>query len=1244
MAYCGTVNYWLHLPSNLHRTVFTIAVRGRLHCELKGAVPRCREEQTVIRKFMALALFALSLDAGAQNAGGAGSIDPASGFSCEPTQTAGSTVNRLLCAFTDSPPQPADGENLVTSWTATRQKSPDAVDWRAGIKLSGEGTGAARAIVASVTIPNPLWRAAVAIVDVQQPQGIDAVLPQFREAAAGSRIKNAYYHLRGGQGGEHFFRACETYKIACYGSWGPGGGEADSLVDGPFNDPMQQVRLDQVLPVFTNSSANAWGGQGHYNLGLSWNSHAIVSNEKVIIVPLRYRRVDAAEQPQQASFDVTLRRIGAFAKMKGKPMKWSLQGGAHKGRAIVAKDGSITLKGITLTSSEEYTGLWVAPAEPRWKLVYTRQPRANKPVPGTPVKEAANWQHATDVGRINGGIAEADVVIDDLAGNIKVIHDCTTAKEICVAHEARVSPDGSKVIYSVGYGNKFEEVMHDGVRLGIKDIPGFTHARLWIYDLKTGKKHPVPHHPARAIDRQPEWISNDKIVFSSSRGNTYPFRNQFGMHLGLNQFGQGRCFNYPDCVSQDYGHWPGGKSMQLWTMNIDGTDARNITPHENMALAPSVMSNGDILYSCWNAHENKSFDTAARNSNNPSTSKNKWWLCRTDGNGADGTVILLAHKPTQIKTREWLPRGFSGGEHRSELRAIRSVAEIHKGELAVTSYYRANHLGSMGIIYRMDYNDPHVEGCSTARCYPDGMSMSNRPGSGRYVPSSFRAITPYGVDQDIDVRRDNRNRALGKSGYPAPLPNTDKEILITHGRGTCYEVTPIPQANRVATGGEPTCQKGIYKVKVPMVTNPFDKRQMVQIAGGPQWHAWDARAIATFQSLHGQPMPDQLEPLNPNEACYLQVVDARQAELAPAAERYDWLSNLYEQCAFQGCAVNTENPRFHANNMAALTIFLPEMWDVTFAGNNREMYKKTINSMGHKSIATLGSQPLLADGSVKMRVPCETPIVMAGTDAQGRVIAHDAMLHSLRKGETRTCHGCHDGHSEERARELGSPAVERIRQTMAYNTKPPMPKKAPPVTFDQVRPILEKRCSGCHKDMIDNDGLLYSRVAQDFEQHDWRWAKKQPAQGEHSSVTHVLIQNPGRGYAVGEQLAFKKPGAKGKIAKVDGKGRIRAIRLMANGSNYPHLSKVGVKTAAGQGASLVAMTDKFYISRPYTSKWVAKFARDSLLYWKCVDSRQDGRTDAQYRNDIDFGRAHNSGATPQECAVIARWIDTGVQR
>ncbi|MDX1734871.1 MAG: hypothetical protein R3228_10905, partial [Halioglobus sp.] len=1111
------------------------------------------------------------------------------------------------------------------------------------VLLRGEGAGADAALEQSMILANPLWRALLAQVDAH---GVtSSQLKAFARSAAAGELNHIHFRFSDQPGGdpgavERYLRLCDEHRLSCSGRWGERDASGSARPAVAFADAPSS---SAPLLAFTGASSNIWGERGSYNAGLGWDVAAVVSDARALVLPLRSAPAAAGAQPAEVTFDLTIRRAPLLNKNVGRKMKWMLVGTEQSGSASVGEGGSLALKSISLPAGAQYRNLVVAPAPPEWKLVYTRQPRATKPVPGTQIQEASNWQHATDVGRINGGIAEADVVIDDLEGNTRVIHDCTTSKQVCVAHEARVSPDGTKIAYSVGYGNQLVPVRHDGVDLGIREIPGLTHAELWIYDLQTHKKRAVPNHPARAIDRQPEWLNNEKLVFASNRGKTYPFRNPISMHQGKDQFGRGRCFNPPYCVSQEYGYGRESMSMQLWTINIDGTDARNITPHEQNALAPAVMTNGDILYSCWNSHENKSFDTRTAHSNKPATSKNKWWLCRTDGNGADSTVILNGHKTTTLKTREWLPRWATGGEGRSELRAIRSVAEIFRDRLAVTNYYRSNHVGSMGIIYGMDYGDPHVEGCSTARCYPDGESRSTQPGSGRYVPSSLVALTPYGTDQDNSVRRDAKGRAMGKSGYPAPLPNTDKEFRVTHGRGNCYEVMRIDESNRAAWGGEPLCQKGLYKVKVPMVTNPFDRRQMEPIAGGDQWHAWDGRAIAPYRDLLGQEMPDQVPALDPRGACYLQVVDAREAELYASAPRYDWQQNLYQQCAFQGCAVNTEDRNFHRENIAALTVFLPEMWDFSYTGGRQQEYASFVSNTGHKSMAVLGSQPLQADGSVKMQVPCETPIVMAGTDKDGMVVAYDVMLHSLRAGETRTCHGCHDGHSEERAAKIKRTAVERFAQTLAADTVPALPQKTPPVTFDQVRPILEKRCSGCHRDMTDRDGMLYSRVAQDYEQYDWAWAKKQPGVGQRRNVRHVLILRAGRGYAVGDRLRFQPGGAAGQVAAVGPGGGIKEIRLTSAGDGYGPRTPVEVVSAAGSGAKLTAMTDFWVLPRPYSSKWVARFARDSLLYWKCMGSRQDGRSDRQYDNDIDFGPAHDTEATPEECQVIGRWIDTGIQ-
>lgn len=66
------------------------------------------------------------------------------------------------------------------------------------------------------------------------------------------------------------------------------------------------------------------------------------------------------------------------------------------------------------------------------------------------------------------------------------------------------------------------------------------------------------------------------------------------------------------------------------------------------------------------------------------------------------------------------------------------------------------------------------------------------------------------------------------------------------------------------------------------------------------------------------------------------------------------------------------------------------------------------------------------------------------------------------------------------------------------------------------------------------------------------------------------------------------------------------------------------------------------LHRPYTSKYVnSMFARESLLYWKAANQRADGRTDATYDNDIDFGPNHPVSISPRELNILAEWLDSG---
>jgi hypothetical protein len=945
----------------------------------------------------------------------------------------------------------------------------------------------------------------------------------------------------------------------------------------------------------------------------------------------------------------------------GESIDWTF--GAQSGTVTADAKGEVTIDGLALSSSAStYTDLVLTRSQ-AFGMVLTRAPRPNTPITigADTIDDASNYVTATDVKRINQNFGETDVVyypdVDDPL-TYTVIWNCTGVATVCAAQEARVSPDGTKIAYSVGFGNALVNVPFiGGVDVGVDEINYLTSASIYIYDIQAGTSSIVPNQPAGTIDRQPEWVDNDTIVFTSTRGNTYPNKNVNGPnHTGFTQFGAKRGLGAADYgVSQEYGYIdPASKSMNVWKMDIDGTNAVNLTPHEDNALNPLVVTTGDIYYSAMNTHGLEVFPVAAPKWL-PTSPRNLFWISRMNQHGGDHTVLLNGHKTQgNIKVNGWLPPHITGSNGTDSLRALRNIGEDAEGRLYVGHYYGANHRAG-GSIYRVaPYADPSVEGCSTESCYTDNDVSGTTPGGARFVNSSLTNVAPYGNSQDAEERKYDdpdtvpvESIPVGKAGFMGPLPGGGKQY--THMGAHCYNaggvVTPAEQ-NAAATGGQPICDSGIYRMLVDRVTDPFDETQIEAIIDSTTHFEWDADVVAPYQSIYGQAQPAQQTPYTPGN-CYVQVVDMTKAELYFGdGATYDW-NKLGYDCSVIGCAVGKSVANFHADNIDGLKFLKVDRWDVTWSAGNQDLFGGTLNNTGHKKYTNLGTQTMESDGSLKAQVPCDTPLIFQGVDSDGMAIAHDAMLQSLRPGETRTCHGCHDGHSEERYAALGNvTALSRWDSTLASATSPALLNGTESLTFnDDVLPILTSRCVSCHEAFDASDPHLYSKIAADDMQFDMPFASLRtgPFPGG-SSIRHVRILNPGTGYQVGSALNFPSctTNAAGYVSAVGPGGEIEAIALTSGGSGCPIQSAVGLPGSPGSGASLQGITDRYQLHRPYTSKWVSKFARDSLLYWKCRNQRMDGRTDGAYSNDIDFGADHPTDATLAECNIIGRWIDQGI--
>jgi hypothetical protein len=302
---------------------------------------------------------------------------------------------------------PSNAWRFTTALDKISRRWPHCIDWMAGITLEGKSYGAATVLNQSMMFGdvNPFWQAVITKVravaspllftkpDTDPDPLVSNAGNYWRDPAIqvpwgtydldnadmikqADRLKLIYFNITGSpQDTTTFFFLsfytdfCDAKKIACY-ILHHNLGHVDPPLDIhlPFSDmfagPYQDARLDQLVQVFTQASSNLWGPIGGYNLGLSWDSRKLIDEPDRIVTPLRYLALTniypgIADQPPQSTFDFTLRdrQNSKFQFHMGDQIAWVINN--QSGFATVTVEGELTIEGITLNSSTDYSTLTV---------------------------------------------------------------------------------------------------------------------------------------------------------------------------------------------------------------------------------------------------------------------------------------------------------------------------------------------------------------------------------------------------------------------------------------------------------------------------------------------------------------------------------------------------------------------------------------------------------------------------------------------------------------------------------------------------------------------------------------------------------------------------------------------------------------------------------------------------------------------------------------------------------------------
>lgn len=577
-------------------------------------------------------------------------------------------------------------------------------------------------------------------------------------------------------------------------------------------------------------------------------------------------------------------------------------------------------------------------------VVYSRSLRnvRTATLKGYPVSANAisNWDVMPDTARIWSGMQEADLVYVDEFGKLTVIYDCVSSAENCAALDGRVSPDGTKIAFWVVRSAEIQDyvwTIYGNVPNRV--LRSVQSAKIYIYDIASGVSTLVDM--PGSLNMHPEWISNDKLIFVSNRDKRRP--------VWLADVNKGNAETW---------------ALQRYTANIDGSNAVNIGPHDDVALHPFVLSDGNILTSMLRIDEKRGYGTV--------TIPNEYWVTETDQFGGGEFTVLGAHGKNMPTNQ--------GTQNRT---ALHFYGERSKGEILTADYYRRNHANGAGQVWMFPRLPHGVEGVGET-LFPD-----------------ITVVNPYGQEGDNITWRDPVSGQFGgKMAQPVGLP--DGNVMMSYGHGFCYAGLKPENANDEYLNGGPGCDMGIYRTTAIPSKHPSD---LVKIVDDPEWHEFSPDIVRPYQAIYGKPMPDQQvqkiqRDENGESFCTLEVVDARLFERFPSGGKACWVSGPL--CVEAGFSV----PR----DLASLAIY--EMIPNKRHKTDLKKAGEPIPLDGHES-RYLGKVDLEEDGSINVVVPCDTPIKMRGMDKDGTVFVRDQIKHSLRSGEARRCIGCHGGHTEQ---------------------------------------------------------------------------------------------------------------------------------------------------------------------------------------------------------------------------------------
>jgi hydrazine synthase alpha subunit-like protein/WD40 repeat protein len=636
-------------------------------------------------------------------------------------------------------------------------------------------------------------------------------------------------------------------------------------------------------------------------------------------------------------------------------------------------------------------------------------------------------------------------------------------------------------------------------------------------------------------------------------------------------------------------------ASQIFTSDVDG---RNVEKASYHALAgeqhPFQLRDGRVALSSWQLFGMLPY----RNDNGApgsfGTLDNFFHVYSQHPDGANPFPLFGQHTTNLGSYPNPYPAHF----------AAHFATQSSDGRLWVGDYYRGNNSG-LGQVVGFPLPPIGQEGIAPDRAaHPHDI----------YRPVGFTMLTLWasGFDEmagrmpgssvQLPTYRDPL-ALVGKISHPAALPKN--ALLITWAAGGCSTVTGGYLEMEILTRLErdnPGCDAGIYRTSRIPSRHPSD---LVQIVNSREYHEIMARAVVPYSAIHGIEKPATIPRAELAVAGDSGLLPGTPFGILGASSIILRETRPVGGIPFSGTPFafslqGTDTVDYKDDELCGIRILAVQP-------NQTAEYKRYKTTVGER-VAILGEFPVrkrdggekslrdstgAPDTSFKVRFPANTPYLMQGIDCLGRTLNTDQTWQHLRPGELKTCNGCHV-HGKE-----GLPFNKTAAADPNYRA----------VRLGEGSVPLLAGGSGAAVQVVTRPGY--------------------GLQFEYERDVFPILQrrcaacHSGTEAAAG--LVLDLPGT-GTGSTYDRLVQDRGQRFVPAGRRYPHP-----------------------IRKPQLTKYVrALNARGSLLYWKAINQRTDGRTDTTYTRasgpgweDVDFGPSHPTSIILEELAALSRWLDTG---